>query len=229
MAAPHQLRVVPSSIPASSSVSEFGRFTSARTQEVDAAELASRQLRRITLGTLQLLQHRATSQPGARSGQSLAAGLRQDTRLIAAISDVLLGQAARPEPLERSLPRLCEGVVALLSDAGQAITLYVRVGAPCPNALRDTVLRVAHELVSNAVRHGMHGQASGRIEVRLSAGSDGTALSVLDDGRGCAAGTGLDESLSLAASFAGLHGGDIRLRRRNGLTIASLELPHGTG
>lgn len=199
----------PPLVSALSGAGKLGRVVP-RLRGTDSADLVSRQLRRFTLDALRLLHHRA-SRPGVKSGRVLAVGLKRDARLIAAISDVLLGQAPRPEPLERSLPRLCGSIVALLSDVGQVIALDVRAGGRCPDAprdsgtLRDTVLRVAHELVGNAVRHGMHAHASGRIEVRLRAGSAGTAFTVLDDGRGCATSTSLGESLSLAA----------------------LELPHG--
>jgi signal transduction histidine kinase len=51
---------------------------------------------------------------------------------------------------------------------------------PVPPRVRRDLLRVAHEAMLNAVRHG----APRRIDVRLSFAEPGLTLSVRDDGRG---------------------------------------------
>jgi len=45
---------------------------------------------------------------------------------------------------------------------------------------RNSLLRILHEALTNAIRHG----AAGRVLVRLSAGQDGLVLSIADDGCG---------------------------------------------
>jgi two-component sensor histidine kinase len=89
------------------------------------------------------------------------------------------------------------------------------------------VLRTTHELISNAVKHGMKGRSSGRIAVRLVSNDDRTTLSVIDNGWGFVGTPRSGEGLALARGFASRHGGSLVMDGEDG-TVATLELPHGS-
>jgi hypothetical protein len=87
------------------------------------------------------------------------------------------------------------------------------------------VLRSAHELVGNAVKHGMKDRPNGRISVRLVSDEDCTTLTVLDNGWGFSGSPRSGEGLALARGFADRHGGSLLMDGEDG-TVATLELPH---
>ena len=92
-----------------------------------------------------------------------------------------------------------------------------------PLELQDVVLRVAHELVGNAVKHGMHVRLLGRIEVRVETrGQTGIRLDVADDGWGCGRDPSEGEGLKLAGLLAGERGGRVTLERVGDRTVATL-------
>jgi two-component sensor histidine kinase len=101
----------------------------------------------------------------------------------------------------------------------------VSVRGNCPPALREAVLRSAHELLGNAVKHGMKDRPTGRIAVRLASDGDTTVLTVIDSGWGFHGAPRAGEGLTLARSFAARHGGSLGLDGVDG-TVATLELPH---
>ena len=94
-----------------------------------------------------------------------------------------------------------------------------------PPGLEGVILRVAHELVGNAVKHGLHMRVIGCIEVSVLAGPDGTVLEVADDGWGCGVALPIGEGLTLAELLAAPHGGKVGLLRRGEFTVGTLWLP----
>ena len=99
------------------------------------------------------------------------------------------------------------------------------VDGECPEPLHQLVLRVAHEFVANAVKHGMHARAAGTISVRLATGIDGcTTLVVTDDGWGFHGSPDAGDGLEIAGDLAASIGGTISLVRTH-VTVAALELP----
>jgi two-component sensor histidine kinase len=101
----------------------------------------------------------------------------------------------------------------------------VSVRGGCPVELREAVIRAAHELIGNAVKHGMKGRPSGRIALRLVSDDALTTLTVVDNGWGFTGTPRLGEGLVLAHGFAKRHGGSLQLDGADG-TVATLELPH---
>ncbi|UFN50960.1 ATP-binding protein [Roseomonas sp. OT10] len=199
----------------------------------DAAEqVAMRQLRHQTKNALQRILGqvwKVRELQRTREGQQLLDEVEQRIQLSAEISNALFGLTRRPAPMEERLRHLCESTVALLADADQTIRLEVTVAGDCPEALRGTVLRVAHEMVGNAVKHGMHVRLLGRITVRLESDAEATRLTVRDDGWGPApAGPaeGDGEGLALVAALAAQHGGTASLHRDWKETVAELAVPH---
>jgi len=188
-----------------------------------------RQLRHHTKNALQRIVSLVLQVPGLRGtpeGEFLLRQLETRIQLSAAVSDALFGLTHKPEPMTDRLRLLCGNLVELLRDPTQAIQIGVSVRGDCPMHLRAPVLRVAHELVGNAVKHGMRTRPRGRIIVRLQTEPNvRTRLTVIDDGNGFHGDPRLGEGLRIAHMFAACHGGSIDLKN-DGRTIATLDLPH---
>ncbi len=187
-----------------------------------------RQLRHHTKNTLQRILGLIAGSPGlygSPEGEQIARELEHRICLSATISNALFGLTSAPGPMAQRLRQLAGAVVDMMRDDGQSIRAGVSVRGYCPVALRETVLRSAHELIGNAVKHGMRGRVAGRISVRLVTDDDGTTLTVGDDGCGFVGKPRAGEGLSLARAFAARHGGSLTLDGLDG-TVATLELPH---
>jgi two-component sensor histidine kinase len=187
-----------------------------------------RQLRHHTKNTLQRILGLIAEAPGlcdTPAGERIAQELEYRITLSADISNALFGLTGAPGSMAGRLRRLAGAVVDMMRDPDQMIRVGVSVRGSCPTDLREAVLRSAHELLGNAVKHGMKGRPHGRIAVRLISEHDRTTLTILDNGWGFS-GTPRDgEGLSLARGFAARHGGSLSLECVDG-TVASLELPH---
>ena len=128
-------------------------------------------------------------------------------------------------PMPHRLQHLCEATVELEADPDQLLRLVVQAGGQCPAPLHEPMLRIAHELVGNAVRHGMYARSVGRITVRLMAPVQGlTRLYVADDGWGFKCPLEHGGGLSRVAATARRHGGGLTLERVAGLTTAVASL-----
>lgn len=191
-------------------------------------EIDLRQLRHHTKNTLQRILGLIARAPGlcdTPQGEKIAQELEYRIGLSATISDALFGLTDAPGSMAERLRQLAGAVVEMMRDTDQVIRAGVSVRGSCPVGLRDTVLRSAHELVSNAVKHGMKGRHTGRIAVRLVSDEDCTTLTVLDNGWGFTGTPRSGEGLTLAHSFAARHGGSLAMDGDDG-TVATLELPH---
>lgn len=162
-------------------------------------------------------------------GQRLVGDLERRVRLSSAVSDALFGVTSDPGPLLQRLRGLSESTVELMGDPDQVLRVDVGgdvgVERGVPGALHDSVLRIAHEFVGNAVKHGMYARMVGAITVRVTRGARGVVrLQVLDDGWGFRCAPTHGEGLGLAALLAGQHGGSVSVLRRGGLTVAEAVL-----
>lgn len=195
---------------------------------IDFAEVRFRQLRHHTKNALQSILNivdRAPELRGARGGAGLSEHLQARILLAAKLSDTLFGLTAAPgTTFEARLTTLCEGVVQLLGDREAETTVAVSAMS-CPADKEATVLRVANELVGNAVKHGMHARLLGRIAVSVCTKRDRLVLSVVDDGWGCGPDPAPGEGLTLATALAARAGGTVHLRELRGRTVATMELP----
>ena len=191
------------------------------------SELDFRQLRHQTKNALtRILAQIADCTPANDSSRRVANELERRILLTAEISDALFGLTRAPGPLGERLENLCRGIIELASDPDQYITLECSVRAHgVPHELAETILRVAHELVGNAVKHGMHMRLVGRISVQVALERGGVQLEVSDNGWGCGREPCPGEGMTVAAMLAEQHGGRVALRRRGELTVATLWLP----
>ncbi len=193
------------------------------------ADVALRQLRHQTKNALQRILCHVANQPGltdSAAGRALAGDLERRIHLVAMVSDALFGFTKAPDPLEQRLTSLGRSVVELLCDPGQLIDVDVIVQGHCPRSLDEVIVRVAHELVGNAVKHGMHVRLVGRIDIAVRTVGQMTTLTVSDDGWGYSAAAQPGEGLSVAMALAEPFGGTLQMRRDRDRTHVSLTLPH---
>lgn len=196
-------------------------------QEPSADAIAMRQLRHQTKNALQrIIAQVAGSRLNATpEGRCLAEDVERRICLSARVSDALFGMTACPAPLQQRLTALCDATLKLMADTEQTIGLDVMVTGGCPAGLEATVVKVAYEMVCNAIKHGMHLRLVGRIAVRVRSRGDGAmVLRVSDDGWGLGAdcdGAGLPIMRCLAAR----EGGQVSIERADGWTVASMTLP----
>lgn len=196
--------------------------------DADGHDIDFRQLRHHTKNTLQRILGLIAEAPGLRetpAGEKIMQELEYRIGLSATISDALFGLTDAPASIGERLRRLAGAMVDMMRDTDQMIRIGVSVRGCCPAPLRETVLRSAHELIGNAVKHGMKGRPNGRIAVRLVSDDDCTTLTVLDNGWGFSATPRHGEGLTLARGFAEKQGGTLSLDGRDG-TVATIELPH---
>ncbi len=187
-----------------------------------------RQLRHHTKNTLQRILGFIAETQGlcdTPAGEKMVQELEHRIALSAKISNALFGLTDTPGSMAERLRQLSGAVVDLMRGADQVIRVGVSVRGSCPPALREAVVRCAHELLGNAVKHGMKGRQAGRITVRLTSDGDTTVLTVTDNGWGFHGTPRPGEGLALARSFAVKHGGSLELDGLDG-TVATLELPH---
>jgi two-component sensor histidine kinase len=193
-----------------------------------AQEIDLRQLRHHTKNTLQRILGLIATAPGlcdTPAGEKIARELEYRISLSATISNALFGLTNAPGSIVDRLRQLAGAVVDMMRDADQVIRVGVSVRGSCPAHLYEAILRTTHELLNNAVKHGMKGRPAGRISIRLVTERDCTILAVADNGWGFSGIPRSGEGLALARSFADRHGGTLELAGRDG-TVATLELPH---
>ena len=158
-------------------------------------------------------------------GQRLFDDLERRIFLSSTVSDALFGLTGTPGPLATRLQQLCDALIDLLGDSDQLLRATVTVDAAVPAVLDDTVLRIAHELVGNAIKHGLYARSVGKITVKVGTGPGGQVrLQVMDDGWGFGCAPERGEGMRLAQMLATGCGGTVELRCGGGLTVAEATL-----
>ena len=200
------------------------------TEHAGTAPDQFRQFRHLTKNTLQCMMAILSSAPelnGCEAGRALRERLQDRILASARLSDALFGLTREPGMLRERLLALSENLVVLL--AGDRATINVAVtmqGTPARE--HDTLLvRLAHELVGNAVRHGLHERASGTITLDVRETAGGIVLAVTDDGWGFSTGgPQAGEGLSIVDVLLFGVGGRCTLGRTGNRTIATVEFPN---
>lgn len=162
----------------------------------------------------------------SRNGQRLLREAERRILLSAALSDALFGLTRDPGPLEERLRTLCAASVGLMADPDQIVDWEVEAEADIPAGQEEAVFGAAHELVANAVKHGLRGRMLGRVTLRLRAVPGATRLEVEDDGWGLSGPGRGGEGLSLVRGLIERHAGVLTLCRRDTGMLASVELPY---
>ncbi len=191
-------------------------------------DLDVRQLRHHTKNALQRILSQIAKSRELRAtpdGRRLLDDLERRVCLSSAVSDALFGLTGTPGPLADRLQRLCDALIELLGDADQLLRATVTVDPAVGAALHETVLRIVHEFVGNAIKHGLYARSVGNITVRVGRGAGGRVqLQVVDDGWGVRCAPASGEGLGVAEALAAQCGGRISLASRDGLTTAEATL-----
>ena len=192
----------------------------------DPASLDMRQLRHQTKNALtRILAQVSSDLSNSAASRRIADDVERRVMLTATISDALFGLTRSPGPFADRMTDLCEAVVELLSEDGQCLVVSVDADGPVPASHHETLLRVAHEFVGNAVKHGMHVRLVGLITVRVVVTAAETVLRVADDGWGCGSTPRQGEGMLVSAGLAQAAGGQVALARDDKWTVATLRLP----
>ncbi|WP_158747642.1 ATP-binding protein [Acidisphaera sp. L21] len=190
--------------------------------------IAMRQLRHQTKNALQriIAQVAACDLRATPAGAILADEIERRVLLSARVSDALFGMTAFPGPLRDRLMALCTATVRLLADTEQTIETDIELTGACPAALHSLMVKTAHEMVTNAVKHGMHMRLVGKIRVLVHGHSDGsTTLQVRNDGWQLSPDCEEGDGLPIMRLLADPHGGTVSMRREDGWTIATMHVP----
>jgi two-component sensor histidine kinase len=182
-----------------------------------------RQLRHQTKNALQRLIVQINQQS---VGRALTDDLERRILLSVSISDALFGFTRAPDPLKSRLRSLGESMVQLLAKPEQVIQLSVQCEGVCPEQLSDTIVRIAHEMIGNAIKHGMDLVLKGTIMVTLTSQPGGpTTLVVRDDGWGRISGHPTGEGYAIMSDLAATFRGRVARDRRGSWTEASATFP----
>ncbi len=93
------------------------------------------------------------------------------------------GRPPAPPSFEDALWTLCEAIVARAAGRHPWVALGISTAGTCPQPYQATLLRVADELVGNAMEHAFVGRRHGSVLVHAAiAPETGMRVSVSDDG-----------------------------------------------
>ncbi|HVY17844.1 MAG TPA: ATP-binding protein [Rhodopila sp.] len=193
----------------------------------DTSPLAFRLLRHQTKNALQriIAQCEQMELHRTAAGAALAEAVQRRIILSARISDALFGLTAQPGPIDHRLQALMQATIELLSDDVQVIRTEIELVGDCPERLAPVVLQVAHEMIGNAVLHGMRLRLVGTISISLHTSVAGSVrLQVCDDGWGPPE-DAVGEGSAVIAGLARAHGGCVTLLRTGGWTLATMSIP----
>lgn len=197
------------------------------TSAKESMDLGVREMRHHVGNTVQniIAQLETTKLRKTAAGAVLVEDLESRLILSVRILDVLFGWSVASSSIQRDLEWLAGATVSLLSDEEQRIRTEVKVVGDCPESLILMVLHVAHEMVTNAVKHGMRMRLVGDIVVLLRTFADGRlALTVCDDGWGPGS-VEVGEGHSIMTGWARQYGGSVSLIRNDTWTVATLLVP----
>lgn len=168
-------------------------------------------LQRITMHVLE-----ASELGVGRKPDDIAREVVRKIELTASISDALFGPRECPGPLPVRLKSLSQGIIALHADSTQHIEIDVTVtgSGKLSCAREDAVLRIVHELVLNAVKHGMYMRLIGRISIQLTITDGGAMLVVENDGWWMTEVPRHGSGLQIVEDLAVAERGDMRIKIR---------------
>jgi two-component sensor histidine kinase len=187
-----------------------------------------RQLRHLTKNALQRILATISETPelhGTCAGRALSEDLQERILTTAKLSDALFGFVRHPGSLRDRLLAVSDGLVDLLGEDAATIRVAISVKCRASAAHDDLLVRVAHELIGNAIKHGMHQRLLGRIRIEAQEEDGQIVLTVTDDGWGLDKDPTSGEGLSIVDALLGPVKGTFQLRRAGQLTVARITIP----
>ena len=186
------------------------------------------QLRHLTSNALQRILAIIAEAPelhSVRGGQALSDDLQKRILTVTKLSDALFGLANPPGSLHRRLTGLANSLVEL--HAEDAATVKVNVTVQCGPSVRhhELLVRVAHELVGNALQHGLHHRLLGRIDIEVTEAAGQISMTIADDGWGPARRTTTGRGTCIVQALLRTVNGTHRLQRTGLRTVAEIVIP----
>ncbi|MGE4481245.1 ATP-binding protein [Acidocella sp.] len=161
-------------------------------------------------------------------GRKLAQDLIDRICLSADIADALFSVLSVHGGIEARLRLLTRALVRVFSAPGQDIEIRIDVDTDPWKHHAEIILQITHELVSNAVRHGLRGYMTGTIAIMLQRGRhDAVRLIVSDNGRGFAARAEPGEGLRIVQDLVARNGGTLTLPEPGRPARMQVYLPPG--
>jgi len=175
-------------------------------------DIAFRQLRHNTRNALQriiCLISEAPELAALPQGAALAQTLIGRICLSSALADSLYAVTQPHENIAKRLQASGRSLVRLFGASDQSIDVETSVSLNCQGHFADVVTQITHELVGNALKHGLRGRKVGAIMISLGNDRVGNViLTVADNGIGfprqARRGEGLRLAQDLAAGCAGV-------------------------
>ena len=183
------------------------------------------QLRHQTKNALQRIIIQVLEAPalcGTREGRRAADEIVQRIELSAAISDALFGLTKKPPMLAERLNSLAATLIAFHADEAQTIELEVTVepGIMISLPRENAIIRIVHELVVNALKHGLHMRLIGKLSIFLDRQEDGRLLlTVCNDGWKIDRHVSRNCGLGIVEELVHAEGGDMRIFARPDTTF----------
>lgn len=198
---------------------------------LQANDVALRQLRHNTRNTMQRIVGLLSEAPELvdhARGRRLAQDLIDRICLSVDIADALFCVLSVHGGMEARLRLLSRALVRVFSAPGQDVEVRIDVDTELQESHAETILQIAHELVSNAVKHGLHGYPAGEIMIMLQKGPhDGIRLIVSDNGPGFAAEPELGEGLRMVRDIVARNGGKLTLPEPGRQARVQVYMPPG--
>jgi two-component sensor histidine kinase len=152
-----------------------------------------------------------------RAGRDAAEDLVRRIDISAAISDALFGLTHSPFPLPERITSLVDSLIALHADIEQSIALDLRItdGVAISLERESLILQIIHEIVLNALKHGMYMRLVGTITIEIRpARCGGLTMSICNDGWAMDPRLSRNEGLSIVWDLAAQEGGEVNLVAR---------------
>lgn len=178
------------------------------------------------VGALLALQLRNLQEPEARRAISDAA---QRLQVIGSIQRSLYNPDGERVPLDRFVGNLANQIKASNGRSGIAWHVAIEPGIILRPESAVPVALILSEAIANALEHGFHGRAEGRIDIRSVSADGAIVLMVRDDGAGLPAGFTPDPTASMGLRISRVLADQLRARYalepcETG-TVMRLELP----
>ena len=187
-----------------------------------------RQLRHLTKNALQRILAviaKDSALHGTAAGRVMSGDLQRRILTTARLSDALFGFTQLPGSLGDRLLDMSEGLIDLLSEDAATIRVALSVQCTAAAPMNDLLVRVAHELVGNAIKHGMHQRLLGEIAIKVGEEQGQIILTVADDGWGPERNAEIGQGLSIVDALLRPVHGSCQLRRDGRSTVVRVCIP----
>lgn len=162
-----------------------------------------------------------TTDPSRRDELTWAAGLVQST---AALNSDRVKTVASEGNLHAGLVGLCTSWKPFLESRSIRLEINSKI-SDLDTEMNYILLVIAHELVTNCIKHGLHGMDCGVIRIELQRLGDDVELRVADNGRGMEDGANIACGLSFVRQLCTQIGASFTMNGIGGM-IFTVRVPN---